>query len=300
MSWIRVSKDKPCAVCGKPDYCTRSADGTVAKCMRIESHKKAKGDAGGWIHRINGQPMKLLPREKKKPPEQDWTAFARKCFEDGASVRETLADELGVSVKSLERLLVGCGFDDFRRVSYSSWPEKRPGGKIVGIIRRYWIPVSDGGGNKLTMPGSKHGLYLPMDWWLGNGPVVLCEGGSDTAALLTLGLSAIGRPTNVGGVNMLIGALRDCERPIIVLGERDRKPDRVGAVKQCRSDCDGCQWCWPGRYGARVTAERLREAMRRKRIIWRMPPIGAKDVREWVRSELEPTAAKFLNRLSTK
>lgn len=295
-AWIRVSRDEPCEVCGRGDFCTRSADGTVAKCMRIESQKKVKGDLGGWIHKIDGEPMKVLTPTKTPPVEQDWTPFARKCFSDGADIRNALSGELGVSVESLERLWVGQGFDDYRKFHFSTWPERRPGGKVVGIVRRYSVPVSDGGGNKLTMKGSKHGLYLPKDWWRGSGPVVVCEGGSDTAALLTLGISAIGRPTNIGGVNMLIGALRDCERPIIILGERDRKPERVGTIKTCPADCEGCQWCWPGLYGARVTAERLKAATS-KRVLWRLPPDESKDVREWLQTAASPTAAKFFNRL---
>lgn len=296
--WIRVGSE-PCLVCGRKTWCTRSADGTIAKCMRIASDKPASGDGGGWIHKTDGKPMFLETKPKPEPVEIDWTTTAQKCFEQGAAVRETLASELGVSVEALERLLVGCGHDDFRHLSYSTWPERRVGGKVVGIIRRYRVAVSDGGGNKLTMKGSKHGLYLPRDWWRGTGPVVIPEGGSDTAALLTLGLIAIGRPSNLGGVNMLIGALQDFDRPIIVLGERDRKPERVGTHKQCRPECAGCSWCWPGRSGAKLTAERLKEAMSCKRIVWRLPPAGAKDVREWVRGESSPSAGRFLNRLLT-
>lgn len=299
-TWIRVSREQPCEVCGKPDYCTRAADGTVAKCMRVESEQKAKGELGGWIHKINGKPMTVAKITKREIEERDWSQFAQKAFErkEAAAMRLEVAKVLGIDTSALERLRVGYGFDDYRRLSYSTWPETRPGGKVLGIIRRYSVPVSESGGNKLTMQGSKHGLYLPREWWHGAGPVLICEGGSDTAAVLTIGLSAIGRPSNIGGVNMLIGALRDCERPIVVVGERDRKPDRVGTMKHCKANCDGCSWCYPGRYGARVTAERLKRALPKARLVWRMPPAGAKDVREWLNNTLNPTAAKLLNRLA--
>lgn len=296
-TWIRVSNESPCEVCGRPDFCTRSTDGTVAKCMRIESEKKATGEFGGWIHRINGKPMAAVFVAKRETVERDWSEVAQSTFDRGAAIRVELATSLGVSVLSLERLFIGAGYDDYRSLSYSTWPEKRQGGKVLGIIRRYNVPVSDGGGNKLTMNGSKHGLYLPLDWWRGEGPVIVCEGGSDTAALLTLGLSAIGRPSNVGGVNHLIGALGDCERPIIILGERDRKAERIGQTSQCKQYCQGCSWCWPGLYGAKETASRLKASMSRKRILWRLPPNGFKDAREWLNKSPEPSAAKFLNRL---
>lgn len=298
MEWIRVSRAAPCLACGKATWCTRSSDGRLAKCMRVASERPASGDGGGWIHKVNGEPMNVTLPKKPERTEKDWTMLAQKCFEDGTDERVELALQLGVSIGSLERLKIGRGFDEFRRLWYSTWPELRPGGKVVGIIRRYRVSVSDAGGNKLTMQGSRHGLYLPLDWWCGKGPVVVPEGGSDTAALLTIGLSAIGRPSCVGGVNMLIGALRDCDRPIIILGERDRKPERVGTNKQCSAKCEGCSWCWPGRAGAKVTSERLKEATGR-RIIWRLPPDGAKDARDWVRGVSGPTAGKFLARLAT-
>lgn len=295
--WIRVSRSEPCPICGKPDYCTRSKG--VAKCMRVESEKPASGEAGGWIHKLEGQQVQTATLKKKREvPQRDWSTFAQQCFESGAKVRASLSTELGVSVEALERLLVGSGFDDYRSLGFSTWPERRQGGMVVGIVRRYRVGVSEGGGNKLTVPGSKHGLYLPRNWWQSPGPVVLCEGGSDTAALLTMGMCAIGRPSNVAGVNLLIGVLREFERPIIVLGERDQKLERVGTTKSCPANCDGCAWCFPGRFGARATAERLAKSLSGKRIMWRMPPAGAKDVREWVRGETAPTAGRFLWRLS--
>lgn len=295
--WSRVTLAEPCLVCSRGTWCTRSVDGSLAKCMRTESERPATGDGGGWIHKVDGKPMQVIERPKKPEIDVDFTALALKCFENGADVRASLSTELGVGVEALERLLVGSGFDDYRSLGYSTWPERRQGGKVVGIIRRYRVAVSEGGGNKLTLPGSKHGLYLPRDWWKGTGPVLLVEGGSDTAALLTLGMCAIGRPSNVGGVNLLIGVLRDFERPIIVLGERDRKPDRVGTNKRCPKDCAGCTWCWPGRAGAKLTAERLKAAMPSKRILWRLPPESVKDVRDWLRSEPQLSAGRLLWRL---
>src|SRR5262245_37295860 len=171
--WIRVTRDKPCTICGKPDFCTRSADGAVVKCMRIESSQPARGDLGGWIHRVGGAQLRAsLPKPAAPQLEQDWSRIALQCFESGAGTRNSLAEELGVSIESLERLMVGKGFDSYRGLYYSTWPELRPGGRVVGIVRRYSVPVSESGGNKLTLPGSKHGLYLPREWWRGSGPVL--------------------------------------------------------------------------------------------------------------------------------
>ena len=49
--WRRVSKAKPCPVCGKPDWCLVTGpqgDSTAAICARVESPKRC-GEAG-WLH----------------------------------------------------------------------------------------------------------------------------------------------------------------------------------------------------------------------------------------------------------
>jgi hypothetical protein len=273
--------------------------------MRVESNTPAgKVKGKGWIHKMTESiPVSRPPRKAEpKPDVEHWTRLAQECFQrDGAVVlREQLSTELGVSVDALTRLGVGLWFDDYRKLTCSTWPERRQGGKVVGIVRRYRVAVNEGG-NKLAMKGGSQGLYLPRDWWRSSGPVLIPEGGSDTAALTTLGIGAIGRPSNVGGINALIGVLCRVQRPIIVLGERDFKPDRIGAAGCKGSACDGCPQCYPGRYGARVTSDALRAALPRKsRVLMKMPPRGAKDVRSWLNSTPEATAAVLLRRLEDR
>lgn len=279
--------------------------------MRIESDKPV-GQGKGWIHRMSeAVTVKAPPKKEREPRDvRKWTALADDCYfsPDANATRAQVAADLGVSIESLERLGVGCGFDDYRKFSYSTWPERRQGGKVMGIIRRYRVPVKDDK-NKLMMEGGRHGLYLPRDWWRGTGPILIPEGGSDTAALTTLGISAIGRPSNVGGVNMLIGVLakEHLTRPVIVIGEHDQKPDRIG-TQSCKGEsCDGCTWCFPGRYGARETAAQLALALprlikvdgksKRVRILWSMAPDGFKDVRQWLNESERPTAEKLMRRL---
>ena len=86
---------------------------------------------------------------------------------------------------------------------------------------------------------------MPTDWDPVDGPILLVEGGSDTAALMTIGLNAVGRPSNLRRRGLLEGSLIDAshEREIVVIGERDEKHDGK----------------WPGRDGAVRTATRLAE-----------------------------------------
>ena len=228
----------------------------------------------------------------EKRPTIDWTARAETMYSYSNGAREDLAERLGVSVESLERLGVGSGCDEYgERRPFWSFPERTGQLKVTGIVRRYFD------GSKKTMRWSRSGLYVVRDWFAAPGPILLVEGGSDTAACLTMGLCVLGRPNNIGGVNLLIGALQGMrKRPIIVVGERDEKPERRGTVKQCPAGCGGCPLCWPGLWGCRVTAERLSVALLRK-VEWRLCP--TKDAREWLR-ENRGKRQEFLASLTTK
>src|SRR5262249_32103089 len=83
-------------------------------------------------------------------------------------------------------------------------------------------------------------------------------------------LSAVGRPSNMGGVEHLAGLLKDVppEKDIIVTGEYD--PNEKGQ--------------WPGRDGAVKTAEALAARLGRP-TYWALPPRGSKDVRQWVQDQ---------------
>lgn len=48
--WNRVSRQSPCPICSKPDWCTVSTGGLVACCMRVESQQRLRN--GGWLHRL--------------------------------------------------------------------------------------------------------------------------------------------------------------------------------------------------------------------------------------------------------
>ena len=50
--WLRVNRHCPCLICGKPDWCLISQDGTAVICARIESDKPAGNKGAGWIHKL--------------------------------------------------------------------------------------------------------------------------------------------------------------------------------------------------------------------------------------------------------
>lgn len=280
-TWVRVTRTERCPICGKPDYCCRS--GGLVLCMRVESQKPSTNRMGGWIHVVEDErefTPTTLPKAEK--PHIDWTLLAQSMFEapTAAEERNYLAKTLGLKESALVELSVGRGWDEYRGLPYSSWPERDALGKVVGIVRRYRS------GAKKTMRHSSHGLYYAMKLIrMKNGPIFLPEGGSDTAALLGIGLNVIGRPSNLGGVDQLAQLAKGCSarNGLIVLGERDNKPN-------VHDDCDGCLLCWPGKAGAKETAKRLETALKRK-VRWIMP--AGKDVREWL-SGREMTGPEFL------
>ena len=164
----------------------------------------------------------------------------------------TLADQLGVSRDSLKRLRVTWNKDE----ECWEFPERDGRTKIIGHLRRFRD------GRKRTTNGSHRGVYIPSDWLTDAGPLYLPEGATDTAALLTLGLAAIGRPSATGGSDHLATFLAKCDRDVIVVG-----------------DNDGGR----GQRAAEQLAQRLANAWQRP-VGWALPPREYKDVRTWLQA----------------
>ena len=183
--WKRVTRAEPCPVCGKGDYCTRTTDGSAVKCMRVESEKAI--ESGGWVHVLE-DPLPPAPKKKIKK-KLDWTEEARLMFEhpQAHDKRCEVADQLNVSVDSLERLRVGIGWDEWENEEYSSWPSRDSDGRVIGYVRRY------SNGSKRTNMGGSTGVFYTPRWYTWPGPLFVVEGGSDVAACETHGLCAIGR-----------------------------------------------------------------------------------------------------------
>ena len=299
--WIRVSKSEPCPICQHSDWCSIAGDSMVACCMRVESDKAV--ESGGWIHRLNGNPVPQQPRRvqptKKRLSANElhakWGPIARQMRQGTEPWVKRLAKSLRVASWALDELRVGYG--ELSGSMCWTFPEQSARGQIVGINRRLVTPID--GENKRCAPGSRRGLSYSFTWDVAKGPIHIVEGGSDTAAGLTLGLCVVGRPSNLGGLNYLGPLLRTLPgRRIVIFGERDRKHhDELKPVIQKRHDpkCRGCISCWPGKFGAICTAVALGKRLDR-RVEWRLLPDKAKDLREWLNTrgvDVEDTEATF-------
>ena len=260
--WQRVSRGHPCPVCGKPDWCVFVGPHDApeaAICARVESPKRI-GEAG-WLHRLRPS-MTAWPRWRSR------IRRAVKLVEDGkgapdfAKLADTwrlaldspklidLATRLGVTPRSLYRLRVGWAAE------HRAWtfPMLDPTGRVLGIRLR--VPS----GRKLSVRGGREGLFTPEGLSPG-GDLYVCEGPTDTAALLDLDLDTVGRPSCTGGATHLVA-----------LAQRLR-PARAVIV----ADDDG-----PGQDGAQRLASTLRAYVPDVRTI--TPPSPHKDARAWKRA----------------
>jgi hypothetical protein len=322
-----------CPICGGKEKCSATADGLYF-CWRTHS------DIPGWIHfkdSDNGfgvlrSTSDDLPRPsrnghagcaghggiagpqakaKEDPPLQAILDAAKA----GPEELRQLADMLGVSLAALQALGVGYEPQASER-DPEHWliPERDAGGKIIGLTRRY------ANGVKRQYPGSKRGLTFDPTMPLASttmplastmvthkSTILVPEGASDVAAALTMGLCAVGRPNNLGGVELLRQLLRPAGEmlwpvgggeekkvlaatsavaastaatsaeatvatsaaTIVIMAERDQKPDGS----------------WPGMDGAVRTAQRLADAWNEP-VAYALPPDGQKDIRSWLVAQL--------------
>ena len=261
---IRVSKQHPCPVCGRPDWCGIAEDGAVAVCMRVESNQTAKN--GGWVHVIGQtRPIARCPAAKPavKPPLFNATALIKSWTEETSlSALYDHAESLGVSASSLA-VLGAC-----RSAKHDAWafPMRDGKGNIIGIRLR------NEQGKKWAVPGSREGLFYP-EVKSDETTLVVCEGPTDTAAALTIGLRAIGRPSCLGAVELFQSLTRRLRiTHLHIIGDNDTPRKRIGGG-----------WWQPGLEGAMKLAGACRLPF--KLIV---PPVEA--LREWVRAGLSSDA----------
>lgn len=293
--WEAVSTTKPCDICGKPDNCKRSSDGSAIWCGRVSEGSVRQNNGGQFLHfldnaratsdwlRSNPRPATLVnATPPKELPTRDWGRIARAAFDSPNAdlQRAILAKSLGVSVESLERLQVGW----LGRVRGWTVPERNAAGDVIGVNRRLT------NGDKRRERNCSAGLTYDPENWLespaGIPGLYLTEGMSSTASMLTMEFAAVGRPSNLGGVALLGELLKavPSDWQIAVIGERDWRPHeslKPAARARHKPECVKCSICWPGWFGAVTTAQQLAVLLNRD-VSWSLSPEGFKDVREWL------------------
>ena len=246
--WPKFSKEHPCPKCGHWDWTCRAGT-KMFVCMRVESDRPNKD--GGWLHFFDGGKSFIPPRRfvpPSAPRINPQSVVVKSCGED-------LAAELGVSMAALRTL--GVGWSD----QYGAWmfPMRNGSNEVVGWNRRYK------NGEKKIVAGTKGGLYIPqIDV---QETAFICEGGSDTAALLDLGFFAIGRFNVSSGAEDLKTFFSDNKIfRAVIIADNDSLKNLNG--RKARPGIEG--------------AIRLKKALGITSVIWQ-PPSPCKDVREFVK-----------------
>ncbi|MCE9568161.1 MAG: DUF3987 domain-containing protein [Planctomycetes bacterium] len=267
---LRVSPTNPCTVCAKPDWCGISADGRLAVCMRTENSSPTKN--GGWLHQLTEPIPRTSTRKSRVVFGKNWTVEAEKFAAnlDPERKRKFVAS-LSLPPDALDVLpLVGYFPDDTAGPCFT-FPEVNAAGTIIGISRRWKKGGGPNGKDKMMIAGGHRGLTLPTGWRDRPGPVFVCEGPTDSAAMTAAGLSCVGRPGTNMGAELLAELFRELpsDRDIIIVGENDEKPDGK----------------WPGKTGAIAVAGRLAELLHRP-VRWSLTPHGEKDPRQWFAAQV--------------
>jgi hypothetical protein len=275
--WRSARPSSPCPVCGRPDWCQITADGRGAICRRIQSGKPQK--KGGWFHHVTGATRAVAPppTQETRPERHDFEllqrSFATAVHPDRLA---RLAADLQLSVESLRRLEIGwageryfCDRPECKRRRHAwTFPMRRHPNVVAGIRLRF-VEC----GHKTSVKGSDgHALFVPRD--LCEDRLFVCEGPTDTAALLDMELPAIGRPSCGCGLPHIIKFIKTrFIAHLVIVGDLDEAKLRV------KDRPDLGVW-YPGQQGATTLAAAARPYCRDVRLIY--PPAGVgKDVRKW-------------------
>lgn len=278
--WIRVTRDAPCPICKKPDWCMIARDKTAVICPRSTDQPYHRMTHGGPLFRLDkSEHHTPLPRqypeyEQMQPTEViDWRVPILNMLTGTTDVqRKDLSESIGVGTDTLMRL-EACYSPDSQTWGF---PIRTLDDKYVGCLLRKRDRDVRSRWRKWCVKGSKLGigLHIPRDVHLGPttdlypptndaawNQCVLCiaEGVTDTGILLDYGFNVIGRTSCSSGLE----TLSEIRNRIVWIFADDDPKEKAN----------------PGHDGAVALATRLFERNLEVRVI---RPMAGKDVRQWV------------------
>lgn len=205
--------------------------------MRVESQHPLKN--GGWFHPFSASYKPPLPlRNPMKQPRsieidcgEMLSRWKSATSEDQIS---GLADELGVSARALSWLRMAHVRDlseldekwNGEAWAFPMYDATCPDGSSPCGIR---LRTPDN--RKFAVTGSKAGVFLPYGEFASGCPqrVFICEGPTDTAACLDMGLFAIGRASCRGQEEIVLSVLEQLNPFDCVLVSDNDGPGIEGA-----------------------------------------------------------------------
>ena len=266
ITWGKVTRQFPCPICKKSDWCGYSGDGVYAVCMRVQSDRPSKN--GGHVHRILDDrplPPPMLPPEKPAPAIDAGAKMAEWRAATTTSHFQRASALLGITVEAWTAL--GAAYAP----EHSAWALPMFDDRSAGPIKAVGIRLRNDTGEKWAVRGSRSGFFFPFNEKREGRSldrILIVEGPTDTAAALDLGMFAIGRASCRGGVEQIMGALAQIQ------------PKEVVIVH----DNDG-----PGVEGATILADKIASKHRVCRFV---PP--TKDLRSFLRAGGTKTALESM------
>lgn len=203
--WRTVDSHARCPICGKADWCAINEDGRYALCNRVSDGSQKQLPSGGWLHWIGNDAPRVLPpkRPTNHIPDIDALALARSYNDtlmqpNMAGMLRDCAMQLGAGrnteawIDALKSLKTG--------YSHRHWaftfPMRDDAGAVIGIR------VRSEDGRKWAVTGSRAGIFIPSQF-NGKNTLYIVEGPTDTAAMTSIGLNAIGRSSCRGDVEII-------------------------------------------------------------------------------------------------
>lgn len=207
--WRRVTRAAPCGICLRSDWCSEGSH--YWHCMRIASDKPC--NSGGWFHRIDGSTRpKVVPTREEPKRAIDLVPLYMKWLK---RTEQRHLDQLSrlLHVEELPLRALGVVWAE----EHDAWgfPMLNSDREVTGMRLR------NERGEKWAVRGGKNGLFVPRH--SPGNRVYITEGPTDCAALLSLGLYAIGRPSCNEGAAILSELLpRLGVREAVIVADHDR------------------------------------------------------------------------------
>lgn len=193
------------------------------------------GDVITFMQAVTGcgfqEALKLLSEENpsyecKKVVEIEQTTlnigpqWRRQFADTNKGAIEEHAKQLGVNAAMLD--LLGIAWSQKQNSFF--YPQWDAAGNVIGLRFRNRL------GHKWSLAGGKNGIFIPSmkDYNVVPITVAIAEGPTDTAALLSMGIYAIGRPSATSGDELILAFLaanKSIERAIVI---SDRDSNNVG------------------------------------------------------------------------
>jgi 5S rRNA maturation endonuclease (ribonuclease M5) len=196
--------------------------------MRVESGTPTRN--GGWLHKDDSDdapPMthKTRPVARTARLTVDDVSRMWRGWKRATTTAQIVshAEELGVEPLALHDLKAVWAAE------HDAWayPMRDGDGNALGIRLR---SVK---GDKWAVKGSRAGLFIPQTIY--DGPLYICEGPTDTAAALSMGLSAIGRPSCAGNEEDIVKTVKRLgKKEVVIIADHD-EPGLRGAERLTKS-----------------------------------------------------------------